>query len=269
LSATHRTFLLGADPDGSGNLAQNQFYVSATVVIGGNPAANRWVRFTLTESTGDTVSTTSSTVQTTGSGVAVIGPILFTDGAPAGGTVFVFACVDQNLDSTCDGPANTLTLYFLSEPAAPLNVAVVSDCNESGQISDNCVPQVGPHPSGQPAGKDATLTLTLDGPASTGPQLPVVAVITDASPPTGTTANASFTTCPASGDGTDVQAKSTSFDGTHHTAQWDLYVCGIVNDNNDDSFTVAVYWDVDGNNAFTPGVDQQIGSTQTLTINDN
>ncbi|MCX2726840.1 hypothetical protein OO015_04940 [Thermomicrobium sp. 4228-Ro] len=202
--------------------------------------------------------------------MAAIGPISFTDGSTDGGSVFIFACVDQNLDSTCDGPSSTLTLYFLQAPASPLSVSVVSACDESGQIADNCVPGVGSPPSGQPAGKDATLTLMLNGPASSAPSLPVVAVITDSSPPSGTTASASFATCPASGDGTDVQAKSTSFDSSNHVASWDLYVCGINNDGtNDDTFTISVYWDVDSNNAYTPGVDVQIGTLVTVTINDN
>ncbi|MBO9387214.1 MAG: hypothetical protein J7453_12340, partial [Thermomicrobium sp.] len=275
LGATHTTFLFNADPDGSGDLGNNQFRISATVIIGGSPAANKWVRFTLTPSTGDTVAPAGPfTVQTTSSGVATIGPITFNDGGAAGGTVFVYACVDQDLDGTCDGsptPATT-TLYFLRQPATPLSSVITTGCASGTLIIDECVPggSAGTPPTGQPAGKDVTLTLTLNGPASAGPKLPVIAVITDAFPPSGTTANASFTTCttPAS-DGTDVQARLTSYDGTNHVATWDIFVCGIVNDTNYDTFSVAVYWDVDGNGAYTAGVDFQIGSTLTFTIEDN
>jgi hypothetical protein len=92
--------------------------------------------------------------------------------------------------------------------------------------------------------KDKTLTVTVTGP--TGETLPVVAAITDIFPPVPNIANASFAACNPVGsdDGVNIKTGSPA-QGSPFTA--DIWACNYVNDGTDDTFTVKVFWDVNGN----------------------
>jgi hypothetical protein len=111
--------------------------------------------------------------------------------------------------------------------------------------------------------KDATLTVEVAGP--TGATLPVVASITDAFPASGNNANGSFAACdPLGSDGVDIKTGS-SAPGSPFKA--DIWACNYVNGGGNDTFTVIVVWDVNGNGV-ADSTEPTIAPSLTLTIND-
>jgi hypothetical protein len=232
---------LGLDPDGSGSLLANQNRITATVTQGGAPKAGVDVAYRVVSvSSGDDTDPdlgTNTFAGISGSDGKVSFVVKFNDVGGGGGsyTVRVWADLIPNGFLDPGEPSQDVTVQYVS-----VTVSV-------------------PNPSGYTVGddaKDTTLTVTVTGP--TGATLPLVAAIIDAFPAAGGIANASFAACdPLGSDGVDIKTGS-SAPGSPFKA--DIWACdGVAND----TFTVKVFWDVNGNGVADAGEDS-ISNTVTL-----
>jgi hypothetical protein len=202
--------------------------ITATVTEGGAPKAGVEVAIALvSKSSGDTVTLPTPASGISGSDGKVSFTVNFTDAAPAGGSYTVRVWAD-------------LTPNGFLDPGEPFADVTVQYVTVTAAVSGGPIPEA----NVGDGTKDATLTVEVAGP--TGATLPVVASITDAFPASGTTANASFAACDGT-DGVDAKAGAAGSTAWGSPFKADIWACNYVNGGGDDTFTVTVVWDVNGN----------------------
>jgi hypothetical protein len=226
-------FTNGLDPDGSsGPLDIGDNLITATVTQGGAPKAGVEVAITLVSSSGGTVTLPTPPSGISGSDGKVSFTVRFTDSGSDGGsyTVRVWADLTPNGDLDPGEPFATVTVRYVAVTAVVTISDPVGGNIKNVNVGDDT--------------KDATLTVAVTGP--TGATLPVVASIDDAFPASGTTANASFAACDGT-DGVDAKAGAAGSTAWGSPFKADIWACNYFDDTTNDTFTVKVFWDVNGN----------------------
>jgi hypothetical protein len=279
------------DPDGGGPLLANEFTVSGTITTtGGVPWSGSMFICRIAITAGDSIIGLSGSApfcNTSAFSASALGaftsPVLrFSDGATDGGAAALRVCADTdgNPGFTAGDACGAVVYVYFARAGAPgvTPSSIINGAIHASGIGCSTTHYRSDCPGATPA-SDATLTGTfmiqnLAGAPAPAP-LRLIFRIVDSLPPTPSppyvnVSSVSWTACyvpvntttnPPPVDGTDELAVTQTMSFGTTTISRDLWVCGPGN-TADPQLTV--YWDVNGNGAFEPGLDQQIGPTVIL-----